>query len=160
MKNIKKIFTIMIIIVVACGVGYSSAEGYGQGETCSPDFKGKKMHKVMEELGLTQEQKDQLKEMKIGNREAAKQLREKIKTKRGEMKAELTKPQSDRNKLDSIIEEIGELKKETMRSRIDSVLRMKMVLTPEQYKLLNEKTQKKHKEWKKNKKKRGPNDQA
>ncbi len=124
-----------------CGIDGSKGkgrEGKGGGESVCSE-KGGKMDKMMEELGITAEQKNQLKTMREGNKETYKNLKTQMNAKHEAMREELGKDQVDKSKVDAIINDIGELYKQKMQGRVDKVLGMKSVLTPEQNAAMKEK---------------------
>ena len=140
MKKIKALLIAVGIIAILFNAAYVSAEGPGAGSGKGPRYdRGAKMDEIMEELGLTDEQKQQLKEMREKHKEGSEEIRKAMRAKRAEMRGELDKPQSDPVKLEGIIGEMAELNKVQMRHRVKGILEMKKVFTPEQYQALNEK---------------------
>ncbi len=101
--------------------------------------KGDRMEKLVSELGLTDEQRDSLKADMEKNRERAMAMREEIKAKREELRAELDKAEVDRGKVDGIVDNLTNLYKEGMDQRVESILSMKQILTPEQFQKLQQK---------------------
>ncbi|MBF0253244.1 MAG: Spy/CpxP family protein refolding chaperone [Candidatus Omnitrophica bacterium] len=121
-----------------CGIGDSEGKGKWEGKKCDSE-KGEKMEKMMDELGLTDDQKTQLKSMREGNKEVHKALKEKMKANQEAIREELGKDVTDKAKIDSLINESAELYKQKMQGRIDNVLGMKSVLTAEQNAAMKEK---------------------
>ncbi len=142
MKNLY-VLVISAGLVVVMFTGHSvSAEEYGQkGEQGHYRGMEGKAEKAMEELGLTEEQKAMLKEVRTKNREQKKNIREVTKEQREVIKIELDKPVSDESKINSAINQITELQEKILRNRVDGVLSMKKILTSEQFQMMREKFQ-------------------
>jgi len=108
----------------------------------------------MKKLNLSPEQKELITKQQDINKEKGKELRDKMQTKRLELKQELEKSEVDTNKVSAIIAEIKTLTGEQLDLRVNSILAMKQILTPEQFKKLQDtkegkrekgKTKEKHK---------------
>ncbi|MBL7130947.1 MAG: periplasmic heavy metal sensor [Candidatus Omnitrophica bacterium] len=95
--------------------------------------------RLIEELGLTVEQQEQIKEQCSENKEKNKELREKIRSKRLELKQELEKQNIDKSKIDSLVAEIKILMGQQLEQRVESILSMKEILTPEQFEKFQQK---------------------
>lgn len=109
----------------------------------------KMMEKMTADLGLSQEQQDQMKAMREANKERSKALKDKIRGIREAMKTEINKLDTDMAKVNAYVEQLAALYKEKMNQRIEGILGMKKVLTPEQFGKLNAKMEEKRKEWQK-----------
>ena len=136
----KKIVMAISLTVVAVFLAANSLYA----EHC-PEGKGEKFEKLTKELGLTPEQKTQL----DAQREAFKAKNEgawkKLKAKKEELRNELEKPSVDRGKINATIEDIKSLTGEKLNNRVDKILAMKSVLTPEQFAKLQNKMREKYK---------------
>jgi Spy/CpxP family protein refolding chaperone len=102
-------------------------------------------------LNLTPEQQEKIKKQESINREKGTELRDKLRDKRSELKAELEKPQINKDRIDALVAEIKTLTGEQLERRVDNIIFMKQVLTPEQVKKLQEKKNEKVKEIKRGK---------
>ncbi|MFC1621254.1 Spy/CpxP family protein refolding chaperone [Candidatus Omnitrophota bacterium] len=150
----------IVISAVVALVVFSSVAAYAWPACCSGQEKGKerggkKMGKFVKELGLTPEQEEKIKTLKTEQRETKKQLAEEIKSKKAELGEELEKPTTDRAKIDSIVKELGTLMEDKLEQRVECVLSMREVFTPEQYEKFKEKKEHfkgKKDGWRKNKK--------
>lgn len=146
----KKIYAGMIgVLLLAsfCSATPVFAEGGGRG--CDPGKKGGKvMEKMTSDLGLTQEQQDQMKALREGGKEKAGSLGEKSKEVNQAMRDELNKPDTDTSKVKGYVDELTSLYRQKLEQRVDGVLGMKKVLTPEQFNKLNEKMKQKKEAWK------------
>lgn len=117
---------------------------------CKPGEKGAgMMEKMTADLGLTQAQKDQMKALREGQKEKAKELKDKSHGVKEAMRSELNKPDTDMAKVNGYVGELADLYKQRTQQRVDGILAMKKVLTPEQFQELNEKMKQKMESWKK-----------
>jgi Spy/CpxP family protein refolding chaperone len=134
-------------VAVACAQTPSAS---GEGEF---GCKGKKFEKHLKELNLTPEQKTQLDTQRAAQREAMETIRQSIETKHQELRAEIDKETTEKAKIDSIAVELKNLEAQRIDQEIKGNLRMKEVLTPDQFKKLNAIREKrkegKHGMWKK-----------
>jgi Spy/CpxP family protein refolding chaperone len=94
--------------------------------------------KMAEELKLTPEQKSQLDKQRDEFMAKTQVLREKIKTMRTALRQELDKPTSDKAHIDRLVTELKDAVGEQIRIKVDSVIALKQVLTPEQFAKMNE----------------------
>ena len=102
----------------------------------------------MKELNLSPEQKSQITKQQDMNKEKVSELRDKMRAKRLELKQELEKPTVDTNKINAIIADIKTLMGEQLDFRVNNILAMKQILTPEQFKKLQDMKEGKHKKGK------------
>jgi len=107
--------------------------------------KGERPHRMWAELNLNDKQKEELKKLHDEMQEVRKKHREAVKTVRDKMKAELLKKESSQNVLYGYAGELGELHKQMTKDRTDHLLKVKKVLTPEQFKKIVEKEGRRHK---------------
>jgi len=114
-----------------------SQSGVYAGETVNtPQDAAKKearFNKMSEELQLTPQQKEQLTKEREEFASRSKDLREKIQTARTGLKAELEKPAPDKAKVNSLVTEIKNMVGQQIQNRVDKVMAMKQILTPEQF---------------------------
>lgn len=106
--------------------------------------------KMSEELQLTPQQKEQLTKEKEEFASRSKDLREKIKTARTGLKMELEKPAPDKAKVNSLVTEIKDMVGQQIQNRVDKVMAMKQILTPEQFNKMNA-SMKEHKQHRRDK---------
>lgn len=107
----------------------------------------KMMEKMTADLGLSQAQQDQMKALREAGEEKSKALKDKIRGIREAMRTEINKLDTDMAKVNAYVEQLSVLYKEKMNQRIEGILGMKKVLTPEQFGELNAKMEEKRKEW-------------
>lgn len=125
----------MMAVAVAAAMIFSAASAYaGEGwshQKSEADMK-KHLDKMAEELNLTVEQKAALEKQREENAPKMKALWDKRRASREQLRAELDRQSPDREKLAAIVEDLKNLTGEQMQMKIDKVLAMKKVLTPEQ----------------------------
>jgi Spy/CpxP family protein refolding chaperone len=92
---------------------------------------------IAAELGLTEEQKEQLKEQRFQSNYKKIQTRSKTRLKELELRHELQKKEVDREAIDRILKELKELQAAALDQKVESILRVKEILTPEQFEKLN-----------------------
>jgi len=100
-------------------------------------------------LNLTPEQQEKIKKQQSMNREKGAELRNKLRDKMLELREELEKPQINKDRVNVLVAEIKTLTGEQLEQRVDNIISMKQILTPEQFKKLHEKKKEKDKEKKK-----------
>ncbi|MBU9888757.1 MAG: Spy/CpxP family protein refolding chaperone [Candidatus Omnitrophica bacterium] len=125
----------MVAIVGICGMALSGPVAYaGWGEGTgdrSPKFK--KHGDFFKDLDLTPEQKAKVEAQREAQEGLSKPLREQIRTKMQGLHGELSKPASDKAVVNGLVGDINNLKGQLFAQRIDGVLELKQVLTPEQF---------------------------
>jgi len=89
--------------------------------------------RLREELGLSDDQFEQLQELKTEHRGEMKSNREAVQALRTEVKTELKKEEPSISETDRLAEEIGELHTEMTKSLVAHLLEIKEILTPEQF---------------------------
>lgn len=94
---------------------------------------GKKMHQMYAQLNLTPEQKQKLEENKKQHRETTRALFEKMKASQEELNQELAKTVLDMKKIKSIQEKLKTAQSEMADFRLESMLQIRKILTPEQF---------------------------
>jgi len=83
-------------------------------------------------LGLTDQQKEQLKALRTTEREKTKAVRETLRAKRIELRTELEKPETDAAAFSKIASEIKALEAQLFDLRTEEMLQVKQIFTPEQ----------------------------
>ena len=134
-----------LLLVVATVFLFTSIVYAYHGDKKYPkrDSKECRFEKLSEELGLTPEQQAQLEEQREAFKDKRKVLMEKMRAKNKALKEELEKPKVNRDKADKSISDIQALTGEKLRSRVDKIIAMKDILTPEQFEKLQQKMKKK-----------------
>jgi len=107
-----------------------------------------KKAKMYEQLGLTEEQKQALKTHREGHRKGAKALIDQLKEKRKAFRQTLEDPNADAGAITAANNEMKALSNRLADDRLNGILEVRKILTPEQYKQFNE-LHKKHRKKKK-----------
>ena len=135
------ISAVVTLMVFSSGAAYAWP-AYGQGQEKDGKRAWEKMEekreKFIKELGLTPEQEEQIKNLRKEKKEKRGELWIKIQAQRLELKEELEKPTTDRARIDSIVTELKALMAEKLDQRVEGILSMKKILTPEQYEKFKE----------------------
>jgi Spy/CpxP family protein refolding chaperone len=132
-------------MVFSAGLAYAG-EGWGR-QKSEGDMK-KHFDKMAEDLKLTADQKAALEKQRQETGPKMKAIREKQQASREALRAELDKATPDKAKLAAIVEDLKNLTGEQMQMKIDKVLAMKTVLTPEQSAKMKSIMEEKKKEFK------------
>lgn len=171
MRSMTELAVILLMIAVATGSAWAFPAGNNgapngfpagksdrgsmrqmAGHRFGPDKEGqnagKRMGMVMDELGLTAEQKEQMQEFHKQQGEKAKAIMETVRGKQRELRDELEKYDSDMKKVGALVDDLTTAHKQMLEQRVEGVVSMKKVLTKEQFAALNEKM---HAEWEKRK---------
>jgi len=113
-----------------------------------PEKGARMMEEIMDELDLTDVQKTQLEELKKPSVEEFKKRREEVKAINQELKKELDKAETDKAKIDSLVDKLVAFEREKIEKRVEHILKVKEILTPEQFELLKQKMEIKQEVWK------------
>jgi Spy/CpxP family protein refolding chaperone len=89
--------------------------------------------KVIQELGITEEQKKQLEQNKQKSFETEKQLRKEIQKKQALLREEIAKGETDIEKIKQIHNEIKDLLIKKEDNRLNSILEVRDILSPEKF---------------------------
>lgn len=140
----RKFYSIpLIIMLVTTILTGTNAFAYGQGEPYrKPFFMGKLALEILDKLDLTQEQREKLRALHEDERRQAKELRRRLRETMQGIHQELEKYQSDQNRINSLISEMKTTGGQLFELRINSFIKMKQILTPEQYEKFKEELKK------------------
>jgi len=108
-------------------------EGFGKDKMFDEKGWEEKINKMYDKLDLNEEQRAQLKAQKDSHRGEAKGLREQLRAKREEFSQEIQKPDFDAGKLKAINDDIKSLHNQIADQRLESILKVREILTPEQF---------------------------
>ncbi|MBN1526583.1 MAG: periplasmic heavy metal sensor [Candidatus Omnitrophica bacterium] len=100
--------------------------------------RGGKFEKISENLGLSAEQKEQLKKDREATLAKTKELKEKIQAARKDLKAELEKPAPDMARVNGTVTQLKDLMGQQIQARVDKVISLRKILTPEQFKKMQD----------------------
>ena len=131
-------FIIGMVIIAALITGTAFAEnssGCPAGHGGQQGFKDKKMA-IEHELNLTPEQDKLLKDAKSSHRAEMAALAKALKEKRRQLKDALAKPGVTKQQLEPITAELKQIQSQMIDARMGGILRVKEILTPEQFQKL------------------------
>jgi len=117
----------------------TASPSYAQESQAPAGHKGAMKEDFIKTLGLTQQQQDQIQKQRDASKEKSAQFKSELKDKRAQLKAELDKPALDKAKIDSITSDIMG---KQLDERVNDIILMKQVLTPEQFRKFQEKRSK------------------
>jgi len=127
--------TKLFLCTVLLAVTLLPCAGFADGKKDGREHPGKKM---FAELGITSEQEARLKEIHSASAPAKKLSQQQIEVVRQKIKIELQKEKPSKSALNKYAAEIGNLHKQKNLATIDHLLKVKAVLTPEQFNKLSE----------------------
>ena len=99
-----------------------------------------KREKILDELGLTDEQKEEMTRLRKANGKKKKETRAALKEKKKELRKELERYDSDTRKVSGLAADIKELQGALIDTRVSSIIDTKSILTKEQFEKFTEKT--------------------
>jgi len=103
----------------------------------NPHFLGaEKILDAIDELNLSDEQIEKIRNLRKQNRNQMEQLRHEIKMALWDIQDEYAKSNPDKSKIDSAIEKISSNQKTLLKLRVEQMLEIKKILTDEQFKKL------------------------
>jgi len=127
----------LVAVTAAVVIALSPALVYAEhaDEQCETGDKAGKEGRggFYKDLGLTPQQTSELKARREANAGKAKEVREQLKAKRAELKAEIERPTVDRARITALTTDIKSLTGQMIDQKVDNILAMKEVLTPEQF---------------------------
>ncbi len=128
----------VMVIFLAAPVVYarsenSSADNLSAQAASWKQKRKEKMQKIFSQLNLTEEQKNKLKENKTKHREQRKGGFEQIKSYKEALKQELLKPDLDMKRIQEIQGQSKAAQAQMADDRLDSILEVRTILTPEQF---------------------------
>jgi len=143
MKPLNK--QMMILAAIALGLIFSGTANAKMLEEEEGQFNKDKRSQVIKQLNLTPQQEAQIKQLQMFNRQKAKELFLRLREKRKELADELDKARSSPIKIRALIAELKDLQGRLIEQRVEDVLKMKEILTPEQYQMFSESLKNMHK---------------
>jgi Spy/CpxP family protein refolding chaperone len=118
------------VAVVAGGVGTVAALPRGEGGAA----RGGRFAHVKEQLGLSERQEARFREIRESRQRDSIRRRADVQVARLDLRRLLESPTLDRKAVDAKVKEISDLHAAGFRARVDTMLEMREVLTPEQLK--------------------------
>ena len=144
----KKLAMVLVVVVVMAFIAGSVFAFEGCGYSGKGDKECSKKGEMKKDLGLTAEQDTKLQANKEAHRAEMKALHDAIKAKKGELNAAIGKPETTRAQVEPIANELKALEAQMTDKKLDGIFAVKAILTPEQFKKLEEMKEKHIKEWK------------
>lgn len=117
----------------ASSAAENAADGPAQGEFKGCPMHHKKHRGFYHKLNLTEEQTKQLKDLKQLRREAMRGMFKQIKENRKALKEELAKPEPDMNAVNNLQTQLKAIHSQRIDDKLNSLLQIKKILTPEQF---------------------------
>lgn len=137
---------IIQIAVAAVFIAISSLSVYAGGPDGEKDHSEKwkerieaRKQEMFKELNLTDEQKQKIDDNSTKNRNDAKGLYSQMKELRNAMRQELEKDTLDLDKINQIQSQIKQTNEQIMDNRLQGILEVRGILTPEQFRKFSEK---------------------
>jgi Spy/CpxP family protein refolding chaperone len=89
---------------------------------------------MAEEMGLTDEQSENLREIQYNFRKAQIGLRAELRTSRLELRHLMMEEKPNQGEINKVVDRIADTQKRLLKQKVDRKLAMKEILTPEQFK--------------------------
>lgn len=135
----RRLIVITVTLLLSAMIAGSAYAGWGKCQVSKErESYAERSDKVASELGLTPEQNKLLKEAKTAHREAMAGLRKELQNKHGALKDAFAAPGVTRQQIEPIANDIKALQAKMVDNKIDGILKVKGLLTPEQYKKLQD----------------------
>jgi len=135
--NIGRSMAMAVAFVMVLSQSCVFAGGEGNAAQCAND-KEAHFKKMSDELKLTPQQREQLTKQREEFTAKSKDLRDKMQASRAGLKAELDKPAPDKAAVDNLVSEMKNMAGQQIQNKVDKVLAMKQILTPEQFTKMGE----------------------
>ena len=126
---------VMTLIVLALVSNQAFAWGDRPSKNCRGDFKAK-CAEMNKKLGITPEQEKLLDAQRDAHRKEAEATMKAMKDNREALKTEMAKPGITRQDLEPIVAEMKKLECDMVEQRVQGILKVKSILTPEQFEKL------------------------
>lgn len=102
--------------------------------------RGEMGERIRRELGLSEEQAKQLRELREAHRQEAMALHQEVQSKREALKAALESPQLDEGRVKSLQADLKAVHEKLADHRLEGILEVRKILTPEQFAKFQEMT--------------------
>ncbi len=132
-------YALAALLVLSCATrAFAQPSGREQGKKWGA---GKdKFDSVIKELNLTPEQQQKIADQRTQEKEQAQAIQQKLAATRSRLHQELEQASPDKAKVYSLLGEMKELTGKRMEQRVERIFSLKEILTPEQFKTLQQKT--------------------
>jgi Spy/CpxP family protein refolding chaperone len=143
--KLKRFFLISSLMFLTAGFGSSvfaeddvTGLGYGPKGNLNRKAEGKRMNAIHEKLGLNDEQKTKVEKLNDDHFKKVGELRKDLKAATDGLKAELEKEKTNKSAIKKLSKRIKNAQSKMVDLRTDHILNLKGILSPEQFKKLNE----------------------
>jgi Spy/CpxP family protein refolding chaperone len=127
----------IFLLVIASVITGTAGVVFVNSDSDTTSMKGKMIgEKMTEKLGLSNDQQTKLKDLRVDMKKQVNDSRERIKSIREKIKNELLAPNPNQVALYGYEKEINDLKGTIAEKRIEHLLKVKEILTPDQFKTL------------------------
>ena len=140
MRDLKKVLVVgfFILGIFVLPAAYANEAAYSSDEHSGYAHRkhermGKKGEEIYNQLNLTQDQKKQLEANKQKHRENMEAVFEKMKSYKEDFNHELMKSTLDMNKINEIHSQFKTVQSQMSDDRLNSILEVRKILTPEQF---------------------------
>jgi Spy/CpxP family protein refolding chaperone len=133
MKNFVWMFLTVIGILVATSLYAFPPDDDMPPPEAKGFFMGKMVMDVIDKLDLSQEQREKIKAIHEETMEKTKELRQEMRKNMRVMKEELAIYKSDEKRISEIMEKIKKVGAELFDTHVNTFIKMKKILTPEQF---------------------------
>ncbi len=149
-RSIKFLLVLALVSFVAFSSGSAWAVptgggpgGHGKnmqgGQEKMGEMRARAMDRMIKDLNLSKTQETELRDHQKAHREQARALFEKMRESQEKLAVELEKVKTDRRAIKAISKEMKKTQADLVDHRINGVLKVKEILTPEQFKEFSEK---------------------
>lgn len=130
------------LLIVGCAALFPAVmpQSFCQGHEGREEARDQRYEEIIKELDLSSEQQAQISGQRAAEKAFSKEMREKMRLLRGELSKELDKPVTDEQAVRLLVSRMKELFGERLQRKMEGILTMKKILTPEQFKMLQDKT--------------------
>jgi len=135
-EKLRLVVALVMISMFAAGTASADQGACAQGDKDRAGHYKEKTAAITAELKLTPDQEKRLNETKAAHRAEMTGLAGQLKAKRQELEAALTNPAATSQSVSPIATQIKALEAQMVDRRIDGILKIKEILTPEQYQKL------------------------
>ena len=118
---------------VLAALPLAQADNSEAGRVSTKWHSGQRFQEIYSQLNLTDDQKKQLEANKQQHRAKMENVRREIKADKETLKEELMKPQLDMPKINAIHDQIKSLQNQMEDVKLNSILGVRTILTPEQF---------------------------
>ncbi|MBF0619189.1 MAG: Spy/CpxP family protein refolding chaperone [Candidatus Omnitrophica bacterium] len=136
----------LLVAMVLTGTVLGAVPSFAEQKAAAPTAVQPAAAKDEIDLGLTPEQREKVKALKDSFQAELQAIANASRVKRNELKMALDQDKLDRKAIDKLVAEIGDLDARRLTAQVDQVFKMREVLTPEQFRKIQEYKEKRKKD--------------